>query len=155
MYKVVYFWIMRNQWKIYIEVAIAIICLFVGGVIYLLFRTRTLVMFRIMPAEILNKLNIISLGIDIPNNKLTSFVVYNLPTCLWLISYLFIMRLICCEMSKNQRLIWLYALPIILLLIEFLQISPSFPGTFDLIDVLMYIIPITISLLIDKIYEKL
>lgn len=136
-------------------VAIAIICLFVGGAIYLLFRTRTLVMFRLMSVEILDKLNMISNCIILPHNKLTSFIVYNLPTCLWLVSYLIIMRLICREMPNIQRAILVYTLPIILLAIEFLQVFHSFPGTFDFIDVLTYIIPITISLLIDKNYEKL
>lgn len=135
-------------------VAIAMICLFAGGVIYLLFRTRTLVMFRIMPAEILDKLNMISQGIYLPHNKLTSFIVYNLPTCLWLVSYLILMQLICREMPNAQHIIWVYALPIVLLVIEFLQILPSFPGTFDILDVICYIIPLIISRLIDKHYEK-
>lgn len=135
-------------------VAIAIICLSIGGVIYLLFRTRTLVMFRIMPMEMLDKLNMISHNISLPHNKLTSFIVYNLPTCLWLISYLIIMQLICREMSNSQRIIWMYALPVVLLIIEFLQIIPSFTGTFDIIDVLCYLIPLIVSLLIDIRYEK-
>ena len=58
-------------------------------------------------------------------------------------------------MQKKQRFLWIYSLPVILLIVEFLQLFPICQGTFDIVDSLCYIIPIIVSLIIDKQNEKL
>lgn len=128
---------------------LALLCLIIGGVIYLIYRNRTLVMFRLVPNNIIGLLNNVRQYIDLPHGKLSSFVVYNLPAGLWTISYMVLMRNICNEMPKTQKLIWVYSLPILLLMIELLQSVIVRLGTFDLLDMLCYLIPILVLLIID------
>ena len=139
----------------YLLIILALLCILVGGAIYLVFRTRTLIMFKFIPMEYIITLNKIRDFLAFSNNNCSSFLIYNLPTGLWTISYLIVMQLICKGMPPYQRLIWVYLLPSLLLSIEFLQIFSFCHGTFDNIDVLTYIIPIIVSLLIDKRNEKL
>ena len=53
-----------------------------------------------------------------------------------------------------HRFLWIYLLPILLCLTEILQLFSFIPGTFDILDVCCYIVPMIISLLIDIRYEK-
>lgn len=134
---------------------LSILCLILGGIVYLVYRTRTLLMFHFLSSDCISILDSAKTTVNIPNNTFTSFVVYSLPAALWTISYILFMHLICIDMPKIARLIWIYSLPILLCLVEFLQILPVISGTFDIIDVLCYIIPIIVSLLIDIRNEKL
>ena len=137
----------------YLELTAAF-CLLLGGSIYLIFRRRTLIMFRYIPQKIISLLDNVGKNISLHDNSFTSFIIYNLPAGLWTISYLLVMHTICSDMSKIQRMLWLYLLPSVLLLVEILQAFPFCRGTFDFIDILCYLIPIFVSLLIDKKNEK-
>lgn len=139
----------------YLLITLALLCILVGGAIYLVFRTRTLFMFKPLPIEWITTLDNIKNNITLPNNIFTSFLIYSLPTGLWTISYILLMQIICESMQKKQRFLWIYSLPVILLIVEFLQLFPICQGTFDIVDSLCYIIPIIVSLIIDKQNEKL
>ena len=145
----------KNNITYYLLTALALLCILVGGTIYLVFRTRKLLMFKPIPVIWIAFLDNIKDNIGLPYNYLTSFIIYSLPAGLWTISYLILMQIICNDMPKTQRIAWVYSLPIILLIIECMQILSSIPGTFDILDVLCYFIPIFVSLIIDKRNEKL
>ena len=134
-------------------IILSMVCITIGGLIYLVFRTRTLVMFNYVPDNLIEKLNqvykYICANFSIPN-----FMIYNLPTGLWTISYIILMQLILEDNIGFHRFLWIYLLPISFCLIEIFQVFAFIPGTFDILDVCSYIIPMIISLLIDIRYEK-
>lgn len=144
-----------NTFTYYLSVILALLCLAIGGLIYLLFRSRTLLMFEFIPAALINTFDAIHENLNIPCNQLTSFAFYSLPDGLWTISYLIIMHLIWMKSVNNYKMIWIYSLPVMLLVIEIFQILPSFPGTFDWLDIFCYTLPIIVSLLIDIDYGKI
>ena len=144
----------RRSTTYYIYSILSIVCLFLGGMVYLVYRTRNLLMFSFLSSDFISILDSTKTIVNLPNNTFTSFVVYSFPAALWTISYIIVMRLVCADMSKIARALWIYSLPTLLCFVEFLQILPVISGTFDIIDVLCYITPIFVSLLIDIKNEK-
>lgn len=134
-------------------ILLSLVCIAVGGLIYLVFRTRTLVMFHFIPNDLIMKLNHLY-EYSCANFQIPDFIIYNLPTSLWTISYIILMQLILENNVGLNRFLWIYLLPILLCLTEILQLFSFIPGTFDMLDICSYIIPMTISLLIDIRYEK-
>lgn len=141
----------KSQKIVYIVLSLA--CLVIGGGIYLIYRPRHLVLFNFVPQGCIDYFDNICRSNDITLTHIGQFIVYNLPTFLWTSSYLIIMHVICRDVYGRQRLLFIYALPIVLLICEFLQLFHFIPGTFDIIDLFTYVIPICISLIVDK-YEK-
>ncbi len=131
----------------------SIICITFGGLIYLIFRPRTLLMFYCIPNTFISKLDKLNYYINIKIN-IPDFLIYNLPTALWTISYIIFMQLIWYNNKGIYRFLWIYTFPFFLCLIEILQIISFVPGIFDVLDILSYILPIIISLMIDFLYEK-
>ena len=131
----------------------SLVCITVGGLIYLIFRTRTLVMFHFIPDNLIEELNLVH-EYSCANFQIPNFIIYNLPTGLWTISYIILMQLILENNVGLHRFLWIYLLPILLCLTEILQLFSFIPGTFDILDVCCYIVPMIISLLIDIRYEK-
>ena len=122
---------------------IALIPVLFGGLIYLLYRPKSIILF-----EVLNKLGV-STTVDIVRSKvehihLPDFVVYSLPAGLWTISFLMAMYL--CTKQQNMRIKLSLALPLPVsaVVLEFMQLFGLCPGTFDIFDVVCYVIPIII-----------
>ena len=134
-------------------ILLSLVCITVGGLIYLIFRTRTLVMFHFIPDNLIEELNLVH-EYSCANFQIPNFIIYNLPTGLWTISYIILMQLILENNVGLHRFLWIYLLPILLCLTEILQLFSFIPGTFDIFDVCCYIVPMIISLLIDIRYEK-
>lgn len=134
-------------------ILLSMVCITIGGLIYLAFRTRTLVMFHFIPNDLIMKLNHVY-EYSCANFQIPNFIIYNLPTSLWTISYIILMQLILENNVGLNRFLWIYLLPILLCFTEIFQLSSFIPGTFDMLDICSYIIPMTISLLIDIRYEK-
>lgn len=81
---------------------IALIPVLFGGLVYLLYRPKNIILF-----EVLNKLGG-STTVDIVRSKvehvhLPDFVVYNLPAGLWTASYLMTMCLCTKQLNKKMR----------------------------------------------------
>lgn len=98
--------------------------------------------------EVLNKLGG-STTVDIVRSKvehvhLPDFVVYSLPAGLWTASYLMAMCLCTKQLNKKMRLSLALPLPISAVVLEFMQLFGLCPGTFDIYDVVCYVIPIII-----------
>lgn len=123
--------------------AIALMPVLLGGLIYLLYRPKNIILF-----EVLNKLGG-STTVDMVRNKaehvhLPDFVVYSLPAGLWTASYLMAMYLCTTQLNKKMRLSLALPLPISAVVLEVLQQFGLCPGIFDICDLLCYIIPIVI-----------
>lgn len=132
---------------------LSLVCIAAGGLIYLVFRTRTLVMFHFIPNDLIMKLNHLY-EYSCANFQIPNFIIYNLPTSLWTTSYIILMQLILENNVGLNRFLWIYLLPMLLCFTEIFQLFSFIPGTFDILDVCSYIVPMIISLLIDIRYEK-
>ena len=104
--------------------------LFIGCLIYVLFRTDTL---------LYNKL----LGnfftpIGSPKTFLQKIIIFSLPDGLWAMSYT--MLIFHLRNDKTfKTLIWSILIPVIGILSEIGQLYYLIPGTFDISDLIMYI----------------
>ena len=104
--------------------------LFIGCLIYVLFRTDTL---------LYNKL----LGnfftpIGSPKTFLQKIIIFSLPDGLWAMSYT--MLIFHLRNDKTfKTLIWSILIPVIGILSEIGQLYYLIPGTFDIIELIMYI----------------
>lgn len=137
-----------RHWKLYFAIVIFII----GGLIYLIYRPTSLIMF-----EWSHKIGIedwiISLREQFGRTVMPNWVVYSLPDGLWLLSYLIIIDSIWYKSHSILFYCFILALPVIALLSEILQLFGVINGVFDIIDFLFYILAFLFYLLIN--YFKL
>lgn len=137
-----------------VQIGIAFLSLFIGGIIYVLFRADTLVMFSWF--DFLGLSNFIKfLRSLIVNYECHPWVIYNMPAALWLLSYLCIISTIW-NKYKNSKLytVFFWLMPLISILSEFFQLFGILSGTFDVYDVISYIFSIIIYYLIRYLYEN-
>lgn len=119
--------------------------LVLGGLIYLLMRDKSLVMFRW--AESINLIYILDLLRDsISPSFCPNWLKYSLPGGLWLSSYIVLMNLVWIKQERRLRMVWVLFLPIFAILSEVSQLYGIIPGTFDYIDIFFYIIPVILYL---------
>lgn len=130
-----------------IHYVIGSLAIVIGGLIYLIFRDDNLIMFSWIKSvgmgEYLNNMRI-AYG----DYSIYSWVRYNLPASLWLFSYLFIIKGIWHNQSKNiLYYVFLSVIPIMAFGSELLQLLAIIPGTFDIADLVGYTLA-TIAFLI-------
>jgi len=124
-----------------IEIIAAILLLIIGGVIYLVSRTKSLVMFSWIEAIRLDGF-IDALREYKTTFKIPYFIKYCLPNALWTSSYILMVNAVL--RKENNKLFWAILLPIIAAVLEIFQIWKIVPGTFDIADLLCFLLP-TIS----------
>ena len=131
---------------------LSLLLLGVGGSIYLLFRPKTLLMFKWVESlglnEYIDRLRDMVSGITL--NHIT---LYSLPDGLWLASYIIVVNTIVSKDNKVNLLFWSFLLPVIAVTFEILQIPGVIPGVFDVFDLICYIVPLLIYLIYLK-HEK-
>ena len=111
--------------------------LFIGCLIYVLFRTDTLLYNKL--------LGIFFTPIASPNTFLQRIIVFSLPDGLWAMSYTILIFHL--RKDKTVRtLIWSIIIPIVGILSEIGQLYYLIPGTFDIIDLIMYIVAPTLAI---------
>lgn len=120
-----------------IQLVVSLLLLTTGGMLYLLFRTPELIMFKWANVfgidTLIFNLRELTKAIILPN-----FIKYSLPNMLWLLSYMLVIDYLWKNDSKKQ-IIWVSLMLTISLLSEFLQVWKFFPGTYDPIDILAYL----------------
>lgn len=121
-----------------VKAVLGIILLVVGGSIYLLQRTTSLLMFQVADG----------LGLTESVNCLRTmatvwpeFVVYSLPGGLWAASYILLVDAVFGGQVMLQRLAWASLIPMTGLVSELLQALRLCPGTADGWDALCYGLP--------------
>lgn len=132
----------------------SLIPLLLGGLIYVLFRSQSLIMFGWVNAIGMYELiNLLRAYINAYEVLIPNWFIYSLPDGLWIFS--FTSALIIVNGCKwNEYKVWLL-LPIGFG-IEFLQLLGIFKGTFDVNDLFFYFIGIVSSVLkLGKINKKL
>ena len=135
------------------KIELSLLLLLLGGSIYLLFRSTSLVMFswfKILKMDgIINILRSKLNDIQIPY-----LILYCMPNMLWISSYLIMIDALKLDYSRN--LFWSFIMPFIAVLFEILQIWNIIPGTFDLWDLICLLLPSLLYLrhtLKKKLYE--
>jgi hypothetical protein len=78
----------------------------------------------------------------IRNNCLcdNEYIVFSLPDGLWLFAFTNLVFQIWERKINNKSFIWIFFIPVIAVLSEILQYTRQINGTFDLIDILTYIL---------------
>lgn len=132
-----YFWISKKGW------IFSFLMILLGGLIYILYRPENILLFKVA-----DRLGITPL-IDIARSnasllQLPSFIVYSLPAGLWTASYLMMMHVSTKTYTKKVRLMLSLPLPLSALVLEIMQLVGWCPGTFDIYDLICYIIPLIV-----------
>ena len=128
---------------------VALLLILTGGMIYVLYRPESLLLFRVT-----DSLGITPL-IDILRSNssrvmLPSFMINSLPAGLWTASYLIMMYITTKFHTRRIRLMLALPLPITAIVLEFLQLLGWCPGTFDIYDLICYIVPLFIFIVSIK-----
>ena len=131
---------------------LSFLLLSIGGSIYLLFRPKTLLMFKWVESLGLSEY-IDRLRDMVSHITLNHITLYSLPDGMWLASYIIVVNTIVSKNNKHNLLFWSFLLPFIAVVFELLQISGVIPGVFDVFDLICYIIPLIIYLIYLK-HEK-
>ena len=139
----------KDVWIRTLKATIGVTALIVGGLLYVIFRSKSLLMF--------DWFHMIGLS-DMVENIRTKYDGVNLygwvkdcmPAGLWLFSYLFVIDSL---WGNNRNLVYnlfIFVLPVIAICSEFMQLFGMLPGTFDYMDLISYVVAILIFILIKK-----
>ena len=120
---------------------VALFLILTGGIIYVLYRPESLLLFRVT-----DSLGITPL-IDIARSNtskvmLPSFMINSLPAGLWTASYLMMMYITTKYHTRRIRLMLALPLPVMAIVLELMQFLGWCPGTFDIYDLICYIVPL-------------
>ena len=148
-FKHLYYRQYTNKQRI-VKVILSFTILIIGGLIYVGFRDKSLLMF-----DWFEQLGI-SGEVDAFRGFVNSEGVYgwvknSLPDGLWLFAYMFLVDAIWNGSMSICSYIFIYSLPVFALLSEFLQYFGLFPGVFDWIDVACYSFAILLYVIIKLI----
>ena len=117
-----------------------IIPLLIGGMIYLLTRSDSLVMFDwLKKFELLEKITVIRSEFNI-KNLLQNWIIYNFPAWIWTFSLTVLLGIIWnCKINKESLMVLL--IPSLLsILSEIFQKINLLNGTFDYADLFFYLV---------------
>lgn len=128
-----------NKVKCTVRIIVAFSFVLLGGIIYLTYRSRNLLMFQwievIGITDIIEPIRQYGQTISIPQ-----WIKYSLPDGLWLLSYLMIIDIIWYNTPTNtSKNYWISILPLTAIGSEIIQLLIPYIGTFDIIDLLCYI----------------
>lgn len=124
-------------------------CLVSGGLLYILFRSKSLIMFSW--ANSLGLDTQISLARETTSTYkqlIPEWVIYSLPDGLWSYAYSGIMLWVWKIEISIKNILWIVAVPAIACLSELGQYVHIIPGTFDGADLALYLIGSIIPILI-------
>jgi len=138
-----------EDYKRTIKVTIGIVALSVGGIIYILYRTDSLLMFSWFQKLGMSEY-ICNFRADYGKNSVYGWVKYSMPAGLWLFSYLFIIDSVWGNYKKSVYKCFLCTLPIMAITSELLQYFGILSGTFDFLDLMSYISAIFLFIFIKK-----
>ncbi|MCR4768959.1 MAG: hypothetical protein K5874_01940 [Bacteroidaceae bacterium] len=137
----------KATWIRTLKATIGITALIVGGLLYVIFRSKSLLMFEwfrmIGLSDMVENLRTKNSGFN-----LYEWVKDSLPAGLWLFSYLFVIDSLWGYDKNLVYYLFLSVLPAIAICSEFMQFSGMLSGTFDYMDLISYMAAILIFILI-------
>ena len=126
-----------------------VLLLVAGGMIYLLFRPKVLLMFLV--ADSMNAGGLVdSLRLMAADAKMPPFVLYSLPAGLWAASYVLIADSFTRTQPVGGRLLAAAIVPALGFASELMQWAGLLPGTADITDAVCYVVPYLVYLIIFK-----
>lgn len=135
-----------------LQTAVSFVSLLLGGLIYVFYRTKTLVMFNwFEKMSFIEKINSIRVYTIPFKDRLPGWVLYSLPDGLWLYSFTSSMLLIWNFNITKKNVFWIFGLPSIAILSEIAQYFNLLQGIFDYIDLLCYVMAIVLALILQKV----
>lgn len=148
-FKQLYYRQYTNRQRI-VKVILSFAILIIGGLIYVGFRDKSLLMFSWF--EQLG----VSGEVDAFRGLVNSEGVYgwvknSLPDGLWLFAYMYLVDAIWNGSKSISSYIFIFSLPFFALLSEFLQYFGMLPGVFDWIDVASYLFAILLFVIVKLI----
>jgi hypothetical protein len=130
--------------------------LFLGGMIYVLWRNESLIMFRWF--DVLGfggQVHCLRIYAKPYVNILPQWVIFSLPQALWLFSGILLLKSIWGNDKHKRILFWSVILLTIAFGIEYGQYLHWIPGTFDELDIGLLIAGYTVSVaFIELIYDR-
>ena len=128
------------------------VALVAGGMIYILGRPRTLLLFWVADHIGLRR-TFDALRAAHPLDGWPEWTVYSLPGGLWSLSYLLLADVLASHLSTTMRVALVGVIPMAGVLSELFQKAGWLPGTYDTIDLLFYLSPYLIYLSIHFLYQ--
>lgn len=120
-----------------------------GWLMYVLFRSECLVVNRwLLTSQFGSIFKTIRIQTFQILETVPKWIIYSLPDALWLMSFGLFLQLIWKNETKRNRLIWTVIPCTIAVLMELFQATYLVSGTFDLVDLLIYLL--TTLLLINN-----
>ena len=131
------------------EAAIGLVALTIGGLIYIRYRSESLLMFDwFHNFGLSDSIEIFRSNDGMPN--VYEWVKYNLPAGLWLFAYMFVIDAVWGKDKNCVSMYFLYVLPLLAVASEFMQFVGLLPGTFDIMDLVSYISATILFVIIKK-----
>ncbi|MBR4527867.1 MAG: hypothetical protein IKO71_05360 [Bacteroidaceae bacterium] len=130
-----------------IRIIVSFTILFVGGLIYVVYRDKSLLMFDWFDSIGIGKQVDYMRGL-VQCEGIYGWVKYSLPDGLWLFSYMFIVDAIWNGDKNSLSFMFIWGLPFVALLSEFFQYFGLCPGVFDWIDLVSYMTAIILFVII-------
>lgn len=112
--------------------------LLAGGLLYVLYRPTTLLLFHAAYALGLHS-TIAGWRLWASACRPPAFIVYTLPAGLWALSYVLIVAALAVPLNPARRLVAMAAMPLLGLLSELMQGAGLLPGIFDWGDLALYV----------------
>jgi len=123
--------------------------LLLGGLIYILFRQDTLKMFSwfdsINVSAAISELRLCTVPLS---GHFPNWFLYSLPDGLWLFSYLSVLLAVWDNVISKHNIHWLLLVPMIAIFSEIGQLFEIVPGTFDIFDLIFYLLGTVLPILI-------
>lgn len=130
-----------------IQLLFGIIPLVIGGLIYVCFRSRTLLMFSWF-SQIQWDYSLLRL-----NYQVSDFIKFSLPDGLWLLAYQLIVAAIWKNRMTVTSVICIYSMPLFILVEEVFQGIGLVKGTFDYCDLVSYSVAIVLATIVIRIVQ--
>ena len=119
----------------------SIVPLSFASLIYLLFRSKTLIVFDLLEKlKLLNFIENLRSQPIISKIRLPDLILYALPDGLYVFSFTTILLLLWGNKLSNKSCFWMFSIPIMAIISEFLQYYGWFPGTYDIADLVCYVV---------------
>jgi len=118
-----------------------IVTLLIGGLIYVAFRTDSLLMFKWFSAlsldNVINELRLTTMKLS---PSLPNWFLYSLPDGLWIFSYVALIMTIWRNQINRISIFWILIIPVLAIGSEVGQFYYLVPGTFDFVDLTFYLL---------------
>lgn len=143
------------RYKTRLCINLSILALFLGGIIYVLFRASEPVFFGwLRTAGLGNWLYFVRQTTLNWSLYLPDWLIYSLPDGLWAFGYALLISSIWAERSSGIRYLWLASIPVLVLGFEGLQYPGIVSGTFCVEDLIVGTIGLTSGIVIGLKYTK-